>query len=211
MATKDFITYTPENGNKNGSINVTAKSNNTSDNRSTNLKIQGNQIVKTINISQNGIPIYNYSLRFPNGSAGSSLKGILASGLGRTAGSVDNQETTINAIWEGNINNAQGFAIVTQDSNLFGMDSLPELYSITAQNTNTNCLFKKGLQMKLVAQGTTYTWICPYNLFLTGFMSGSLTSYESLLSTVNSGLKPTNLQILFKNTKATQQHLIIVP
>ena len=40
MATKDFITYTPESGNKNGSVNVTAKSNTTSNDRSTNLKIE---------------------------------------------------------------------------------------------------------------------------------------------------------------------------
>lgn len=51
MATKDFVEYTPNIGNKNASINVTA-SKNTSSARSTVLNISAKGITKTVNINQ---------------------------------------------------------------------------------------------------------------------------------------------------------------
>ena len=51
MATKDFITYSPNTGNKNQTISVSA-SNNSGDSRSTILTIAGNGVNKTITISQ---------------------------------------------------------------------------------------------------------------------------------------------------------------
>jgi hypothetical protein len=54
---KDFITATPNTGDGNGTINVTA-SKNTSSERSTNLTISGAGVTKTVNINQKkGIPI----------------------------------------------------------------------------------------------------------------------------------------------------------
>ena len=51
MATKDFITYSPNTGNKNATISVTASKNESSE-RSTNLKINGKGISKTVSINQ---------------------------------------------------------------------------------------------------------------------------------------------------------------
>lgn len=51
MATKDFITYSPNTGNKNQTISVTA-SKNTGKNRSTVLNISAKGITKSININQ---------------------------------------------------------------------------------------------------------------------------------------------------------------
>lgn len=48
---KDFITATPDTGDGNGTINVTA-SKNTSSERSTNLTISGAGVTKTVNINQ---------------------------------------------------------------------------------------------------------------------------------------------------------------
>lgn len=48
---KDFITATPDTGGGNGTINVTA-SKNTSSERSTNLTISGEGVTKTVNINQ---------------------------------------------------------------------------------------------------------------------------------------------------------------
>lgn len=51
MATKDFITYSPNTGNKNQTISVTA-SKNISSKRNTVLSISAKGITKTININQ---------------------------------------------------------------------------------------------------------------------------------------------------------------
>ena len=51
MATKDFITYSPNTGNKNATISVTA-SKNTGAARNTSLNITGKGITKIININQ---------------------------------------------------------------------------------------------------------------------------------------------------------------
>ena len=51
MATKDFITYSPNTGNKNATISVTASKNESSE-RSTNLKINGKGISRTVLINQ---------------------------------------------------------------------------------------------------------------------------------------------------------------
>ena len=48
---KDFIIATPDTGDKNGTINVTA-SKNTSSERSTSLTISGEGVTKTVNINQ---------------------------------------------------------------------------------------------------------------------------------------------------------------
>ena len=48
---KDFITATPDTGGGNGTINVTA-SKNTSSERSTSLTISGMGVTKTVNINQ---------------------------------------------------------------------------------------------------------------------------------------------------------------
>lgn len=48
---KDFITATPDIGDGNGTINVTA-SKNTSSERSTSLTISGAGVTKTVNINQ---------------------------------------------------------------------------------------------------------------------------------------------------------------
>lgn len=48
---KDFITATPDTGDRNGTINVTA-SKNTSSERSTSLTISGAGVTKTVNINQ---------------------------------------------------------------------------------------------------------------------------------------------------------------
>ena len=48
---KNFITASPDTGDGNGTINVTA-SKNTSSERSTNLTISGAGITKTVNINQ---------------------------------------------------------------------------------------------------------------------------------------------------------------
>lgn len=48
---KDFITVAPDTGNRNGTINVTA-SKNTSSERSTSLTISGAGVTKTVNINQ---------------------------------------------------------------------------------------------------------------------------------------------------------------
>lgn len=48
---KDFITATPDTGGSNGTINVTA-SKNTSSERSTSLTISGEGVTKTVNIDQ---------------------------------------------------------------------------------------------------------------------------------------------------------------
>lgn len=48
---KDFITATPDTGGGNGTINVTA-SKNISSERSTNLTISGAGVTKTVNINQ---------------------------------------------------------------------------------------------------------------------------------------------------------------
>jgi hypothetical protein len=48
---KDFITATPDTGDGNGTINVTA-SKNTSSERSTRLTISGAGVTKTVNINQ---------------------------------------------------------------------------------------------------------------------------------------------------------------
>lgn len=48
---KDFIIATPDTGGGNGTINVTA-SKNTSSERSTNLTISGAGVTKTVNINQ---------------------------------------------------------------------------------------------------------------------------------------------------------------
>lgn len=54
---KDFITVAPDTGDGNGTINVTA-SKNTSSERSTSLTISGEGVTKTVNINQKkGIPI----------------------------------------------------------------------------------------------------------------------------------------------------------
>lgn len=50
MATKDFITYSPNTGNKNATISVTA-SKNISSERNTVLSISAKGITKTININ----------------------------------------------------------------------------------------------------------------------------------------------------------------
>lgn len=57
MATKDFVEYTPNSGNQDEVINVTA-SKNTSSARNTVLNISAKGITKSININQKkGIPI----------------------------------------------------------------------------------------------------------------------------------------------------------
>lgn len=54
---KDFITATPDTGDGNRAINVTA-SKNTSSERNTSLTISGAGVTKTVNINQKkGIPI----------------------------------------------------------------------------------------------------------------------------------------------------------
>ena len=55
MASKEFITYTPNIGSGNASISVTA-SNNTGEARSTSLNISGGGISKSISISQDKTP-----------------------------------------------------------------------------------------------------------------------------------------------------------
>ena len=52
---KDFITATPDTGGGNGTINVTASKNTSSEGRSTSLIISGARVTKLINISQSGV------------------------------------------------------------------------------------------------------------------------------------------------------------
>lgn len=66
---KDFIIATPDTGGGNGTINVTANKN-TSSERSTNLTISGEGVTKTVNINQKkGI-----SIAFILGQRGNILK-----------------------------------------------------------------------------------------------------------------------------------------
>lgn len=59
MATKDFINYSPDSGNKNATVSVTTPAN-SGGARSTFLNITGKGITRVVQISQKELPLKNY-------------------------------------------------------------------------------------------------------------------------------------------------------